>query len=53
MRIGLYACVYVAVLAVTGELHPSSNALRFFCILWLVQTAGELWHSRRRTQSAT
>lgn len=52
MRVALYALFYVSVLAVTGELHTSSNALRFFGILWLVQAAGELWHGRRRTQSA-
>jgi hypothetical protein len=48
MRIGLFALGYVAVLAATGELHPSSNALRFFAILWSVQAAGELWQARRR-----
>jgi hypothetical protein len=51
MQLGLSALGYVAVLAATGELHPSSNALRFFCILWSVQMAGEVWQAWRRTRN--
>ena len=51
MRVGLFALIYLAVLAITGELHPSSNAFVSFAILWSVQAAGDLWQARRRTRS--
>ena len=50
MHLGVSAVIYVAVLAATGELHLSSNALRFFASLWSVQTAGELWQVWRRAR---
>jgi hypothetical protein len=51
MRVGLYALVYLAVLVVSGELHPSSKAFVFFAIVWSVQAAGEMWQAWRRTRS--
>jgi hypothetical protein len=42
------ALIYLAVLGVTGELHPSSRAFAFFSLLWLVQATADLWQWRRR-----
>lgn len=52
VRIGLYASFYLAVLAATNELRLSSSGLRFFSLLWLVQSAAELWQTRRSLQNA-
>jgi hypothetical protein len=49
----LSALIYLAVLGVTGELHLSSRALRFFAILWLVQASHALWQAWRHPQSVT
>jgi hypothetical protein len=32
------ALIYLIILRVAGELHPSSNALHFFFYLWIVQS---------------
>jgi hypothetical protein len=51
MRVGLSALVYLTVLAISGELHPSSKAFVFFAILWSVQAAGDVWRAWHRTRS--
>ena len=48
------ALIYLIILRVTGELHPSSNALHFFLYLWIVQSAmtlGQAWRQRRAARS--
>ena len=54
MPIFASALIYVIILRVTGELHPSSNALHFFFYLWIVQSAmtlGQAWRQRRAARS--
>ncbi len=46
------ALFFVVILRVTGELHPSSPALEFFAILWVVQAVMALLQGWRRPQEA-
>lgn len=41
----LSALAYLALLAVTGELHRSSRALRFFALVWFAQAVLALWRA--------
>ena len=49
----LSALGYLAILAVTGELHRSSGALRFFAVGWLLQASHVLWQAWRHPRSVT
>jgi hypothetical protein len=44
--------IYLALLAITGELRLSSNAFVFFSIAWLVQSVIQLLQARRRAHPA-